>query len=200
SAASPRFALTLALALVFDATGDANARLALGHYREALELSPGSPSAAAGAARLGAALGDVEAKVLSARTLADLAKDGGERAGFLVHAAGLLLSTQDERLGTKTERRARAADLLERARGAAPRSPSAIGPLTTILKEDRQRDRLIAVLRKALGRATGRDAVVTLGRELARVAREEPTDWGLVVDALTRVREAAPNEGSTLVA
>ena len=193
SEASSRFALHLGLALVTDGT-PANARVALGHYREALALHAESPSAAAGVSRLGAALGDNEAKIAGACALADSTKDGNQRAAFLVQAAGLLLS------GKNAERRARASDLLERALDASPGSAAAIGLLTTILKEDRQRDRLIAVLRKALGRASGQGEIVTLGRELARVAREAPTDWGLVVDALTRVREAAPGDGATLMA
>jgi hypothetical protein len=196
--ASSRFALHLGLALLSDLGGDANAKVALGHYREALALCPTSPSAAAGAARLGEARGDIEAKIASSRALADLTKDGAERAGYLVHAAGLLLSAPDGPLGTKGARRARASEILERALDASPGSAPAASLLTTILKEDKQRDRLIAVLRKALARASEPDAIVTIGRALARAAREEPTDWPLVVDALSRVREAAPADVATL--
>jgi serine/threonine protein kinase len=196
--ASSRFALHLTIALVLDPGADgahADARAALGHYGEALALHARSPSAAIGAARLGAAVGDTDARVTSARALADLAKDGVERAGLLAQAASLLLLASRDRV-----KRGLASELLEQAAFAAPNGATALGLLSTVLEEDGQRDRLIAVLRKALSRASANDAIVTFGRELARVARKEPTDWGLVVDALLRVREAAPGDCSNLAA
>jgi cellulose synthase operon protein C len=197
-----RLALHLSLALALEPgaalTPDSGAQTALSHYREALRIEPRSVVAAAGAARLGVMLGDVEATVAAALAHADLAARSSERAVFLVEAASQLLSTQAERLGARGERLARAGEVLERALDADPEALPAVVLLVAVRGEDGMRDQLLSALRAALGRARSTDAVVRLGAEVARVACIDPPDRVLAVDALRRVLSSNPEHPATL--
>jgi tetratricopeptide (TPR) repeat protein len=180
---------------------DEGTRAALAAYREAQRVDPRSVVAAAGARRLGAALGDAEAVVAADIAQADLASDPVRRATILVHAAGQTLSTQDERLGTRPEKLARAADMLERALEADPESLSALGLLVAVRAEDGSaRDVLLAVLRRAFERSKTASVVTCLGAEVARVASIEPADRLLAIEALRRVLAVAPGHPPTLQA
>jgi tetratricopeptide (TPR) repeat protein len=172
---------------------------ALRHYREALRIDPRSPTAALGLMRLGELHKDEESIISAACARADLETNGKACATLLVRAAGLLLATADRRLGTEPERKARAADLFERALVADPSSAPAAGTLTTLL-EISDPARLIAALRGALERADHRDAVVWLGSELARVAGAREADRPIAISALERVRGVAPDHVPTLLA
>jgi serine/threonine protein kinase len=189
--------LRLSLALAMD-TVDGDARQALEQYREALRVDDGSVVAAAGAARLGAALADAEASVVAAVAQAGLVSDPRARAAYLVQAASQTLSAQDARLGARPERLARAGDLLERALDADPEALPAVALLVAVRGEDGNRDRLLGVLRAAFERARSAQAIVLLGGEVARVASIDPPDRVLAIEALRRILAAAPGHAATL--
>lgn len=186
-----KLAMHLALATLLEDSGE-NAD-ALVHYRLALRLDKQSPSAAFGTARTADAMNHTDAKIDAAVARAELSDDPGTRAALLVQGSSLLLQGQDP------AKRARAATLLEQALDADPMSMPAAGTLVALL-QDKERDRLIAVLRRALDRADRPDAIVLLGEELARIARTDPATLPLAVTALERVRDAAPTHVPGLLA
>ena len=187
--------LTLALALDPDSgdADDASLREALGWYSAALAGDPGSIVAAHGAARLGARFNDDQAYIAGTAALADMAAPA-ERAVRLTQAAGRLLAARDAHLGAPAARLERAFDWLEAALEANPDCVLAGALLVGGRMEESQRDRLIAVLRRALERATSTEAKVHHGTELARVARLAPPDRVLAIDALRVVVAAAPGD------
>ncbi len=186
--------LTLALALDPEAATvpDASLREALGLYSAALAADPSSILAAHGAVRLGAIFNDDEAAIAGATALAEVTPPA-ERALRLTHAAARLLATRDPRASDPAVRFERATGWLEAALEANPDSVPAAVVLLGMQLEATQRDRLVAVLRRALDRATTPDAKVRHGTELARVARLDPPDHVLAIDALRRVVAAVPS-------
>ena len=223
---STRLAIQLRLALMLEpAAADADggpgpnliAQEALERYRDALRMDELSVTAATGLARLANKLGDAEGAVAAASALAELAVDPRVRSRYLVDAAELLLGPDDDdRLGTQAKRRERAAVLLERALDADGDSIPAAGRLATILLDgtsaappqrgqnlgDRKRegsDRLVVAFRAALLRAKSPDAIVMLGSEIARVARDDLKDLTIAIDAMRRVRSMAPQHVPSLL-
>jgi tetratricopeptide (TPR) repeat protein len=97
------------------------------------------------------------------------------------------------------ERRTLAASMLEKALDADPDSISAAGRLATVLLEDRQGERLVTAFRTAIARTKSADAVVMLGSEIARVARDELQDLTVAIDAMRRVRALAPQHVPSLL-
>ena len=204
-----RLSLQLRLALLLEAAatdrpdshgGEELAREALNRYRDALRIDDLSPVAATGVARLAGNLRDAEAAMAAASSLAELAVEPRARARYLVDAAELLLGPDpDPRLGPVPERRTRAASMLERALQADPDSIAAAGRLATILLETRQGERLVSAFRQALVEAKSPDAMVLLGSEIARVARDELRDLPVAIDAMRRVRAAAPQHVPSLL-
>ena len=197
-----KLCLHLMLALALDAgdetRSDHESRRALEHYRKALRVDERSVVAAAGTARLAAALGDAEAGVAAAIALAHLTTSTRQRAVLLVQGASQTLSSQDARFGLRPARLARAAELLELALDADPEALPAAALLIAVRSEDGQREPLLAALRAAFDRAQSRDAILTLGAEVARVASMAPPDRVLAIDALRRVLAAAPDHAPTL--
>jgi serine/threonine protein kinase/tetratricopeptide (TPR) repeat protein len=201
SSDTEKLCLHLVLALALDAgetRSDRDSRRALEHYRKALRVDDRSVVAAAGAARLGAALGDAEASVAAAIALAHLTSSARQRAVLLVQGASQSLSSQDARFGHRPARLARAAELLERALDADPEALPAVALLIAVRGEDGQRELLLAALRAAFERAQSRDAILILGAEIARVASLDPPDRVLAIDALRRVLATAPDHAPTL--
>jgi tetratricopeptide (TPR) repeat protein len=204
-----RVALELRLALLLEAAAAAGTgsradddlfREALGLYRHALDVDEMSLTAATGVDRLAKRLRDLEAAMAAARALADLAVDPRLRARYLVDGAEILLgSDTDGRLGSRDERRKEATSMLERALRADADSVGAAGRLATVLLEERQDERLVSAFRAALGDAKSPDAIVFLGSEIARVARDELRDLTVAVDAMRRVRVAVPHHVSSLL-
>jgi tetratricopeptide (TPR) repeat protein len=210
-AATDRYPVHLALALLLEVddasaptTGadDGRARAALLHYRKALEIDARSVVAANGTGRLGAQLADVEATIAAALAHSDLVDDPKRKAVFLVQAASQTLSAADVPLGTRSERRTRAAGMAERALEADPDALPAVTLLVAVRGEEglsgERRDRLLEVLRKAFERARSPQAVVAVGTEVARVAAIEPVDGLLAIEALRRVVTASPGHGPSL--
>lgn len=195
-----RLAMQLRLALLLEASADgekegsdrAASREALDRYRAALQADPLSVTAATGLARLAVKLRDAESAYAAATSLADLASAPSVRARYLIDAAELLLDDSTDALGPRNERRARAAALLERALASDPDSIPAAGRLSTVWTDDGHGERLVTVFRTALTRASSPDAIVMLGGEIARVARDELKDLPTAIDAMRRVRAAAP--------
>jgi tetratricopeptide (TPR) repeat protein len=204
-----RLALQLRLALLLETAADEMpetaasedmSREALTRYRDALRIDELSVTASTSVARLAGKLMDTEAALAAARSLAELAVEPRVRSRYLVDAAELLLGPDDDdRLGTIPERRAQAATMLERALDADGDSIPAAGRLATVLLEDRHGERLVSSFRGALGRAKSPDAVVMLGSEIARVARDELQDLTVAIDAMRRVRAAVPQHVPSLL-
>ena len=183
-----------------DSTGGVSATEALERYRDALRIDELSVTAAAGLARLSNRLGDAEGAIAAATSLAELAVDPRVRARYLVDAAETLLGPDDdERLGPRSSRRVRAALLLEKALESEPDSIAAAGRLATILLEEHEGERLVVLFRAAIQRAKSPDAVVMLGSEIARVARDELKDLTVAIDAMRRVRALAPQHVPSLL-
>ena len=189
--------LTLALALDPDAPGtdDASLREALHGYLAALGEDPASIVAAHGAVRLGVRFDDEPAYIKGTRALADVAPPA-ERAVRLTQAAGKLLAARHADLGGPAARVERAFDWLEAALEANPDGVLAAALLVGARTEETHRDRLIAVLRRALERATTAEAKVHHGMELARIARLAPPDRVLAAEALRQVVTASPGQAS----
>jgi tetratricopeptide (TPR) repeat protein len=204
-----RLSLQLRLALLLEAaatdrpdshSGEELSREALDRYRDALRIDDLSPVAATGVARLASKLRDAEAAMAAAASLAELAVEPRARARYLVDAAEILLGPDpDPRLGPVPERRTRAASMLERALQAEPDSIAAAGRLATILLETHQGERLVSAFRQALAEAKSPDAMVLLGSEIARVARDELRDLPVAIDAMRRVRASAPQHVPSLL-
>ncbi|HWL84498.1 MAG TPA: hypothetical protein VNO21_01780, partial [Polyangiaceae bacterium] len=173
---------------------------ALDGYRFILEEDPLSVAAATGLARIAPRLSNVEAAVQAAISLADLSVLPAARARYLIDAAELLLGpSASDVLGHPEHRTARAADLLEKALSANPDSVVAAGRLATVRRDTDDSEQVVEVFRTALGRAHDVGAIVQLGAEIARVARDKLGDLPLGIDALRRVRMAAPNHVPSLL-
>jgi serine/threonine-protein kinase len=191
--------LAVALALDHDPTAqDETRRAALACYRTALRIEPRSVVAASGTGRLAAALEDVEAAIEAMIARSELAADAKQRGAHLVGAAGRIVSALDPRLGTRTDRLARAGDLLDRALDADPEALPAVGLLVAIRTEDGRRDRLLLSLRGAFERAKSTSAVARLAGEIARAASSDPASRPLAIDALRRVLADQPRHAPTL--
>ncbi|WP_394826640.1 hypothetical protein [Pendulispora albinea] len=185
---------------ITDAPMLAMLREALDRYRTILAYDPLSVAAATGIARIAPRLADVESAVTAAISLADLSILPSARARYLIDAAELLLGpVASDVLGSPERRTARAADLLEKALSANPDSVMAAGRLATVRRETNQSEQIVEVFRQALKRARAEGAIVLLGAEIARVAREKLGDLPLGIAAMRRVREAAPNHISSLL-
>ncbi|MGO8994060.1 MAG: hypothetical protein ACLQVI_12085, partial [Polyangiaceae bacterium] len=203
-----RLALELRLAMLLegiaaessDGSGPQVAREALVRYGEALGVDPLSVTAATGLARLSTRLGDAYGAVAASTSLAELATQPKARARYLLDAAELLLGPDDdERLGPRPERRARALAFLEKALDSDADCVAAAARLASLRLEDGEGERLIATFQISLVRAQSADAVVMLGSEIARVARDELGDLVVAIDAMRRVREAAPSHVPSLL-
>jgi tetratricopeptide (TPR) repeat protein len=203
-----RLALELRLAMLLEAMAtDASdaahanvARDALDRYRLALEIDELSVTAASGLARLSTRLADTYSAVLAATSLAELAGQKRSRARYLVDAAELLLGPDDDaRLGTRDARRTRAVVLLEKALDAEPDSVPAATRLSALRLEDGHGERLVATFQVAIARARTPEAIVMLGSEIARVARDELSDLNVAIDAMRRVREVTPSHVPSLL-
>ena len=174
-------------------------REALDRYRAALRTDRLSLTAATGLARLAARLHDADGALAAALSLADIAAQPIVRSRYLLEAADLLLTADDERLGPMSERRTRAGGLLEKALEADPDSIAAAGRLSTVWSEEGHSERLVDTFRTALKRASSPDAIVMLGSEIARVARDELKDLPTAIEAMQRVRAAAPQHIPSLL-
>jgi tetratricopeptide (TPR) repeat protein len=204
-----RLVLQLRLAFLLETAADEmpdphaveeSAREALGRYRDALRIDELSVTASTSLARLASRLLDTEAAFAAATSLAELAVDPRVRARYLVDGAELLLGPDETAgLGSAAERHTRACAMLERALAADADSIPAAGRLATVLLEDGQGERLVSAFRGVLGRAKSPDAVVMLGSEIARVARDDLHDLPVAIDAMRRVRAAAPQHVPSLL-
>jgi tetratricopeptide (TPR) repeat protein len=204
-----RLALQLRLALLLESAstgtpgsraGDDFSREALERYRDALSIDAQSLTAATGVHRLADKLHDRGAAMAASRSLAELAVEPRVRARYLVDSAEILLGPEAEaRLGSRAERRKQAVSMLERALQVDPDSIGAAGRLATVLLEERQGERLVSAFREALGGAQSAEAMVLLGSEIARVARDELRDLTVAIDAMRRVRAGAPQHVPSLL-
>jgi tetratricopeptide (TPR) repeat protein len=175
-------------------------REALELYRHVMDLDPLSVTATTGVARLAGRLNDVGAAVRAAMSLAELTVDPKVRSRYLIDAAELLLGDGgDASLGNASERGDRAAALLERALDADPDSLPAAERLSAIRLEHRQGPRLVETFRAVIRRAQVPETVIFAGNEIAKVARDEIHDLTLAIDAMRRVREAAPQHVPSLL-
>ncbi len=204
-----RLALELRLGLMLESAaaaapnpGDAFRLLAeaMTRYAGALEIDAASLTAATGLARLASEHGNAGAALAACESLALLADDPRMRARYLLDGAEILLGPADlGAIPSPAERRERAMSMLERALDADPESIPAAGRLATALLEDGQAERLVTAFRAALSRAKAADAIVMFGSEIARVARDELHDLPIGIEALRKVRAAAPQHVPSLL-
>jgi len=206
-----RLAIQLRLALLLEAQGEGSAdatsgtsqrqlREAMERYRSSLHMDDLSVTAATGLARTATRLRDAEGAVAAAVSLAELAGHPRARARYLLDAAEILLGPDgDGRLGPTELRRRRAIDLLEKALESDADAISVAGRLAAVRQEDRQSEKIVDVFRAAIVRARNPDAIIMLGSEIARVGRDELHDLPLAIDAMRKVREAAPQHVPSLL-
>ncbi|WP_394837483.1 hypothetical protein LVJ94_11295 [Pendulispora rubella] len=200
NAASDSGGATVVVEGVNDAAQQALLKESLDRYLSILLADTLSVAAATGIARIAPRLSNVEAAVMAAISLADLASVPVARSRYLVDAADLLLGPMAEGvLGSPEHRCVRAADLLEKALTASPDSVTAASRLANVRREMNQSEQIVEVFRTALKRARSVDAIVLLGAEIARVARDKLADLPLAINAMRRVREAAPNHIPSLL-
>lgn len=206
---SGRIATELRLALLLEVNANetpereaslASALEALDRLRIVLDIDPSSVAAATSLARLANRVGDTAAAAVAAMSLAELAVQPRVRAKYLVDAANLLLNDNvGDSLGSAAERTERAAQLLEKAIDSDPNGASAATRLLQVRTHQGYADRTIDVLRTALDKATQKDAIVTIGTHIARVARDDVGDVGVAIEAMRRVRDAAPDHVPSLL-
>jgi tetratricopeptide (TPR) repeat protein len=179
----------------------AASREALDRLREILLVDPLSVTAATSLARIANRLGDANGAAAAAISLAELAVQPKVRGKYLVDAANLLLSdvSGEDTIGAEGGRSERAAQLLEKALDADPNSTIAATRLSQVRMTQRRAERLIDVFRNALSRATVKDAIVFLGTDIAKVARDDLADVGVAIEAMRAVRTAAPDHVPSLL-
>lgn len=201
-----RLAMQLRLAMLLehgesqeDASGRAALKEALERYRAALHVDPLSVTAATGVARLAIRLRDPEGAFAAASSLAELASLPTVRARYLIDASELLLDENNDVLGPRHERRSRACILLEKALHADPDSIPAASRLSSALSDDGYGERLVTIFRATVAKASAADAIVMLGSEIARVARDDLKDLPTAIEAMRRVRAAAPTHVPSLL-
>ena len=196
-----RIAQQLRLALTLEAASVADASLqreAYDRYQAALGLDRLSVTAATGLARLAAQLREPQGALTASLSLADIAAQPAVRARYLLDSADLLLTSKGE-LGSIPERRSRAGALLQRAVEADADSIVAASRLSTLWSEDGHAERIVDVFRAAMKNAVSGEAVIFLGSEIARVARDELKDLPTAIEAMQRVRAAAPDHIPSLL-
>ncbi len=175
-------------------------RESLDRFRAALHIDNLSVTAATGLARVAPRMQDAEGSFAAATALAELSGNPKARARYLLDAADILLRAgPDERLGKMPERRNKACLLLERAIDTDPDSIPAAGRLATVRKENGESEKIVDTFRNAIKRAKAAESIVLLGSEIARVARDELNDLPLGIEAMRRVREAAPTHAPSLL-
>jgi tetratricopeptide (TPR) repeat protein len=194
----------LRLALLLEGEGgaanEAAATIALECYKSVVAFDPASVTAAWGMRRLGHRLGRAADTVHASTVLAELAAEPKARARHFVEAAELVLATEnDAELGGGRARAKLAATLLERALAASADSVAAARTLVSLRTQTDERGELLRVLRDALGRASEKDAIIFLGTEVARLARDDAHELGVATQAMRRILEVAPTHASSLL-
>ncbi len=207
----PLIALLLRLGVMVEShaleTGETDLfRSSMERFRAALEIDPSSVMAATSLSRLATRLGDAGGSLAASLSLADLASKPDVRARYLVDAAEILLAIDPdesdrtrERLGAKEGRAERACVHLEAAISADPNARAAIARLAHVRRERGESERIVDVFFSALSRAKDAEAVVLLGTEIAKVARDDLKELTLAIDAMRKVREAAPGSIPSLL-
>lgn len=200
------YALELRTALLVEAHAEEQPepepllRDALERYKTALSIESLSVTAATGLARLATRLDDVASAVTALSSLASLATQPERRSGYLVEAARLLTGPSgDERLGAREVRLRRAADLLESALQSDPNSTEAPKLLLELRAMTGESERLIDAFRVALSQATATPAIIYLGTEIAKVARDDLNDYVLAIDAMRQIQNVAPDHIPSLL-
>ncbi len=186
-----------------ESSGDApESRLveALLHYRQVLSRDAASVTAAWGIRRLAHRLGRTVEAVLANEALAELTLERHARGRYFFEAADLVIRAADSAgLGDAGTRRSRAATLLERALDANPDGITAAAALVKVRSGREQPSELLVALRRAMDRATDVDAMVFLGTEVAKIAREDMHDLGIATLAMQKVRAVAPTHAQSLL-
>ncbi len=179
---------------------ESSEREALERLRVALTLDPLSVTAATSLARLAQRLGDSGAAAAAAVSLAELSGDPTTRATYFIDAARhLLRAAPDHPADLTTEPSERVAHLLETALESHPDSTTAISFLSRVRIAQQRGELLVDVFRHALSRATHSEAIVLLGSEIARVAHADLGDNAIAIEAMRKVRDAAPDHIASLL-
>jgi tetratricopeptide (TPR) repeat protein len=173
---------------------------ALEQYRALLSRDPASVTAAWGVRRLAHRLGRPADAVAANEALAALTSARQARGRYLFEAAELVAGAPDGAgLGDASARRARAASLLERALEQNPDGIAAASALIKLRGGREPASDLLGALRRAMDRATDHDAIIYLGTEVARIARDDLHDLGIATLAMQKVRAIAPTHAQSLL-
>jgi tetratricopeptide (TPR) repeat protein len=188
-----RWFIELSLGLLLEASSrEEDGRESLAHYRAALAIDPRSVCAAYGVLRLAARFGDADGTLSASISLADLAPRARDRAAHLLTAANIVLGR-----GGDHGDRARGVTWLERGLREDPDSVVIAGRLATLRLEDGQPEALIDAFRDAMARAHA-TSIIRLGAEIARIGRDVSHDLNVGVEAMRKVRTAAPDHVPSL--
>lgn len=174
-------------------------REALERLHDALVMDPFSVTAATMLADLANRLDDVRSAALAATSLAELAIDPKIRTTYFVDAAHLVWTGPESVFGPRHVRAERAGNLLESALKSDPDAVIAAERLARVRADRGQDQRLVDVFRAALDRATSKEAIVFLGSDIARVCRNDPATTGIALEAMRKVRAAAPEHVPSLL-
>ncbi len=190
----------LRLALLLEKAGERGetslVKEAVDRYAAALHLDPLSVTAASGLARTASITNNNEGMIDAALSLAELSANGPARGRYFFEAAELLIAEPGP---TLRERKERAAECLEKSLDADPNLVDAIARLSTLRHEERHPAKLVDPFRRAIERATDRQAILELGQTLARTAKEDLGDLPLAMTAIRRCRDVAPNDVAVLL-
>jgi len=189
-----RLGLLLESSAGMDASSEGAAALALEHFRIAQRLDNESVTAATALLRLSRLLADADGFIEASVSLANLTKDSKERSRHLLQAAERILAADPS-----PERDGRAGELLEAALVSDPDAVSVIGRLAQLRTESRQGEKLVDPFKAALTKAASGAAIVLLGGEIARVARDDLGDLNIGIDALRTVRASVPDHVPSLL-
>lgn len=157
--------------------------------KRALSADARSLSAACMLAEIAAELGDDDAAITASRALAEIVSDDKARAELLRDAADLSMSRGEKRA---------AAELFEAALGSDPENVQVAARLAALQRERGAYADLARVLREALTRAVGEEAIIPMASELADVARLDLKDPLLAISALERIREVKTGHVASL--
>jgi len=190
-----RASLALRLADLLEDSVDRNELSeALGHYRDAVEKDPESPTAIAGLGRVAANIGDVPAQLLSETRAAEIALERGAKVTHLLRAAHLAPKVPAPLGGNDV-----ALDLVVRALREDPDSAEAASATSALLLARGDARRLVDLFMEAVSAAKRPERIVALAREGAHHAASALENPTVAIALLSQGRQADPRDATLLM-